>query len=349
MNRDWKEFWIQALKATRYSLIGISLVPIFHVFLNPNWQHPDFFIAMGMTLRVGAEISIFVWLIYCIVYAVIFRIDPQLLISWKKNIGIQVVLGLLFMVIAMALASLLEPLISGQHLTGASMASAFLLGGITFLLCLFIAAYRQTHASNLKLRAESAEANLHVLRNQMQPHFLFNSFNTLSELIHSNHGQASLMTQQLADLYREILENSKKPLSSLSSEVSIIKKYLELEKLRFGERLRYSIEMPARLDEVFLPSLILQTLVENAVKHAISKSIEGVEILVKVMDRESGFQAEVANSGCSPKTDHRGGTGLDNTISRLDLLYGSKHSFDARFDRGSAKVSFWFSGENFGA
>lgn len=299
---------------------------------------------MFSSVRIGVQIATFCLVSSTLIYGALNLWNPAL----TKPISVKALIGLSTMTLAMWLCALVEPLISGRSFAFADSTKGLLIGGITFLLSLFFVAYRQTHEHNLKLRAESAESNLNVLKNQMQPHFLFNSLNSLAELIDSNKEYASAMTQKLADLYREILENSKKQVASVESELSIIKKYLELEKLRFGDRLRYKISVSDGLERVFLPSLALQTLVENAVKHGVSKSIDGGEIDIRVERNGTGYKVRILNSGSEiVESDTPRGTGIANTKARLDLLYGEKHAFTFRVKDNCAQVSFWFSGEPF--
>src|SRR5262249_31636592 len=116
------------------------------------------------------------------------------------------------------------------------------------------------------------------------------------------------------------------------------------------ERLRYSLPVGDDLRDIYVPSLVLQTLVENAVKHGISQSIEGGEIRLSCEPQNNGFEIQVENSGASvtDKKKRSGGTGLENTIGRLNLLYGDRHDFDFVSDQNSTRVRFWISGENIG-
>lgn len=230
-------------------------------------------------------------------------------------------------------------------------------GTIATAFSLFFA-YRQAREEALALRAESAEASLHVLEQQMRPHFLFNALNSLAELIESGQENAAETTYKLSDLYRRILANSGAKTSSLSSELDIVRAYLELEQLRFGNRLRFEIGVPENSGEIFLPSLMLQTLVENAVKHGIAPAVEGGEVRIEICRGDGdGYQLSVANTGAplqlnkSPANKKlvTGGTGLANTRARLDLLYGDRHGFDLRRDQqGRTIAGFHFTGERIG-
>ena len=193
----------------------------------------------------------------------------------------------------------------------------------------------------------------------MQPHFLFNSLNSLSELIDADMPEAASMTARLADLYRHILENSKEKTTTLASELAIIRDYLELERLRFGKRLQFVIKSEVDERSVFVPSLILQTLVENAVKHGISPSIGGGEIEIKAtLSSNKWMTIEVLNSGSPPKPSKDGasqgankstGTGLANAKERLTLMYGENHGFYFGLDANGRTIArFSVSGAKLG-
>jgi LytS/YehU family sensor histidine kinase len=131
---------------------------------------------------------------------------------------------------------------------------------------------------------------------------------------------------------------------TLSSELSIIGNYLDLEQLRFGNRLSYSINKPDQAEQVLFPPLVLQTLVENSIKHGIAKDVEGGHIEVKITEQNKGYYLQVTSPGkLNVIKSGEGTTGLENTISRLDLLYGLKHGFKLEENRGLVSASFWFS------
>ena len=132
----------------------------------------------------------------------------------------------------------------------------------------------------LKSKVAQAETQYKLLESQMQPHFLFNSLNVLSELIYVDRDMANSMIQKMADLYRDILNNSKTRFSTLESEISVLKKYIEIQKIRFTHRLQFHVDISPAFYNLKIPSLMLQTLVENAIKHGISPKKEGGEIFL---------------------------------------------------------------------
>lgn len=209
---------------------------------------------------------------------------------------------------------------------------------------------RQAQELALQSRLAQAEAQYNLLETQMQPHFLFNTLNVLSELIYVDPDLACTVTQQLADLYREILTNSKRKFSNLESEISILKKYIQIQQIRFGDRIQFKCEVNPEYMALSIPSLILQTLVENAIKHGISPRQTGGDIELTVTPVTSAmwnpqgqmYEVCVANTGELYKGPKKGeaGTGLQNTKNRLDLFYGRSHGFNIYSDENKTYVKF---------
>ena len=208
--------------------------------------------------------------------------------------------------------------------------------------------FRQMKEIALKSRLAQAEAQYSLLESQMQPHFLFNSLNVLSELIYVDPDQANSMSQKLADLYREILNNSKNKFSTLESEISILEKYIEIQKIRFGDRIRFHTDVSPAFLNLQIPSLILQTLVENAIKHGISPKKEGGEIELSVKKMGPLFRVQISNTGELYKghESSKRSTGLQNTRNRLTLMYSNKHQFKIYSDKTKTYVQFRITGRS---
>ena len=186
----------------------------------------------------------------------------------------------------------------------------------------------------LRAEAQAHEAQLRALRYQLNPHFLFNSMNAVSTLVAEDNGPAaSRMLAQIADFLRATLEGHAAPEPPLSQEVALTKQYLTIEQTRLGDRLRVDMNIaPATLDAL-VPSLLLQPLVENAVRHGIAPLVEGGRIELQSEVRNSHIRVCVINSGRrrdsmwtpSPQTP---GVGLTNTANRLKNLYGTDQKLE---------------------
>jgi len=188
-----------------------------------------------------------------------------------------------------------------------------------------------------------AEARLSSLESRIHPHFLFNTLNSISALIPSDPARAEEIVGKLASLLRFSLNANHARLVPVSQEIQIVRDYLEIERTRFGARLRYEIAMPDALAEVKLPPLALQSVVENAVKHAVSAQSRGAFIQIAGALVDSRITLEVVDDGPGfALHDITPEHGLGNLIARLELLYGSAGQLEvAREDeRTAVRISF---------
>jgi signal transduction histidine kinase len=180
-----------------------------------------------------------------------------------------------------------------------------------------------------KLAKFAAEAKLSALRAQINPHFLFNALTTIGYLIQTAPDKAFQTLMKLTQLLRGVLRSTEE-FSSLGEEIKLIENYLDIEKTRFEERLSVKIEIPAGLKKLRVPSLILQPLVENAVKHGISEAKSGGEVRIlaelKIEEGDTFLYLNVADTGAGfdEKKTNSDGIGLENIRQRLRSHYGKK-------------------------
>lgn len=186
---------------------------------------------------------------------------------------------------------------------------------------------REREQRALRLETQLAEARLLVLRAQLEPHFLFNALNTVSVLMHENVDSANRVLLLLSDLLRRALDSSTSSEIELRQEVAFMEAYLALEQVRFADRMHYRIDIAPNALNLRVPSLILQPLVENAVRHGLREGRAGGEIEVVAALRDGTLQLTVRDNGPGMAVDAREGVGLSNTRSRLQLTYGSCHAF----------------------
>jgi LytS/YehU family sensor histidine kinase len=175
----------------------------------------------------------------------------------------------------------------------------------------------------------AAEAQLASLESHVRPHFLFNTLNTISSLIPDEPKHAESLVGNLANLLRLSLDSSQERISSLERELKLINDYLEIERARFGDRLRCTIDVPAALRSTAVPTLVLQTLVENSVKHAVASRFEGANIRIEAFALDDSVIVRVSDDGPGfTAVAIRPGHGLDNVQRRLDALFGSDGSME---------------------
>lgn len=207
---------------------------------------------------------------------------------------------------------------------------------VTLAIGLFVTALEVQRA---QAAASSARAQLASLESRVQPHFLFNTLNSIAALVHEDPSGAEQMTTQLASLLRSSLDEPQTPLVPLAEELAIVRNYLEIERVRFGDRLRYRIDSGDAPADAQVPRLALQTLVENAVKYAISPRREGGTIAVSATAENGRLRLEVADDGpgfeASTLPD---GHGLALLRARLALLFGDRASLRIARD-GGARVT----------
>ncbi|MFT5820239.1 MAG: two-component system LytT family sensor kinase [Crocinitomix sp.] len=180
---------------------------------------------------------------------------------------------------------------------------------------------------NLKWEALKNEIELKNLRAQLNPHFLFNSLNSIRALIGLNPNQAKTSVTQLSALLRKSISLGKLRVISLKEELDLVKIYLDLEQVRFEERLQTDFQIAQDSLSLEIPPLMIQTVVENAIKHGISQSIDGGIVRVITKKREGTLEITVSNSGQLSSGDNEAGIGISNTKKRLEILYGRDAHF----------------------
>jgi hypothetical protein len=171
------------------------------------------------------------------------------------------------------------------------------------------------------------QVQLDALRRQIEPHFLFNSLNTIVSLIREGRPADAIdVTVELGDLLRRLLDDSGRTLVPLCEEFDFLGKYLDIQKVRFGDRLGIVIEQPAELALAQVPALILQPLAENALKHGIGRRVEGGQLDIKVARDADRLTILVENDGPPLPATVQDGIGLSNIRARLFSLYGEAAS-----------------------
>jgi two-component system LytT family sensor kinase len=184
-----------------------------------------------------------------------------------------------------------------------------------------------------RLNEELSNAQLNALRQQIAPHFIFNALNTVVGLVREGRGDAAVnMIVALSDFLRRVAKDFNDPQVRLSQEVEFLEKYLEIQKARFAERLTLSLQVPGDLLGAWVPSLVLQPLVENAIKHGIEKRVQGGAVRIAASSSGGKLSLSVYNDG-PPLEDPvkpSGGIGLSNLRTRLKLLYGDDFELSLR-------------------
>jgi LytS/YehU family sensor histidine kinase len=201
----------------------------------------------------------------------------------------------------------------------------FILWSLLYFLFHFIQNYRKEEIKNLQWQALSTEVELNKLKSQLNPHFIFNSMNSIRALVDENPEKSKDSITQLSNILRSSLLMGRKKRISLREELQLVNDYLSLEQTRFEERLKVVFKIEEGAMEHKIPPMMLQTLVENGIKHGISQLAEGGIIKIGARKEGKNLILTIENTGNFRQEDEREpGFGLLNSRQRLFLLYGEK-------------------------
>jgi len=196
----------------------------------------------------------------------------------------------------------------------------------------FYTRYREEELRVSRMEAQLAQAQLQALRMQLHPHFLFNTLNAISALMHRDIAAAERMLARLSDFLRLTLESGGAPEVPLRQELDLMRRYLEIEQTRFADRLDVRVDVEPTTLEARVPNLILQPLVENAIRHGVARSAAAGRIEIAAHRHNGSLLLEVSDDGPGLPADAvrpaREGVGLTNTRARLAQLYGPSSRLD---------------------
>lgn len=216
----------------------------------------------------------------------------------------------------------------------------FMLWSSLYFLFHFVQNYRKEEIKNLKWQAAKNEIELNKIKSQLNPHFIFNSMNSIRALIGEDPNLAKDAITRLSNILRGSLMLGRKEVISLNEEMQLVQDYLLLEKTRFEERLSVNYSIDENTYDWLVPPLMIQTLAENGIKHGISKLTEGGRIFIRAWVKDDCLSIQILNSGKFDQ-EHQPDTGfgLANTRQRLQLLYGNEAAFDIRNEKNEVSVN----------
>ena len=207
---------------------------------------------------------------------------------------------------------------------------------VTVYIAIVVAAhgleYYRRSREREQLEARLTETRLQLLTMQLQPHFLFNTLNTIAELVHEDAEAADRMIAGLSDLLRRSLELGDLQEIPLEDELDVLALYLDIQRIRFGERLQVGIDVADDVREAQVPALLLQPLVENALRHGLAAKSTAGCIQIRARRSDARLVLEIADDGERPAAEPaaRKGIGLSNVQARLEALYGPAFSLELR-------------------
>jgi two-component system LytT family sensor kinase len=188
-------------------------------------------------------------------------------------------------------------------------------------------------AESARLNEELSKAQLAALRGQMEPHFMFNTLNSIAGLVRDHRNDTAVsMIVGLSEFLRRSSEDSHRPLVTLAEEIEYLQRYVDIQQVRFGDRLKVGVDIPEDLRDAQVPGLLLQPLVENAIKHGIATRVAGGNVRVAATRAEGCILLSVYNDGPGFPADWErgGGVGLANLRTRLGILYGDASDLQMR-------------------
>lgn len=246
-------------------------------------------------------------------------------------------------VIAGSLLGITVGILFIENLLGIEIQAASAIGERTFVLGIFFGTLvlyffysqfqimesrtklEQTRAAQLEQQQQLTQSQLSALQAQIEPHFLFNTLANIHSRIDADPATAKVMLEHLTQLLRQNLSRSRSGRTTLAQELELVESYLGIQALRMGERLHFSIEVPADLRQFPFPPLLLQPLVENAVLHGIEPKVQGGRVSITVEQSSDRIIVAIIDSGVGLQQGESGsGIGLENTRARLKGLYGER-------------------------
>ncbi len=297
-----------------------------------------------LTIFISAVTGYSISLLLSVVYRMIIEKKP--IVTWGTTFFVVTIGSLLYSYIDAWVAQTMRPTVEGSPFAQLWLAALYidgiLLGAWTALYYAINFYVRAEEQQDQMLRLETAatSAQLTMLRYQLNPHFLFNTLNSISTLVLTHQtDQANAMLSRLSAFLRFTLINEAEAKVSVAQEVETLKLYLDIEKMRFEERLRPSFDIEPQAAKGLIPSLLLQPLVENAIKYAVTPKEDGAEIVVSVRRVGENLRLLVSDTGPGPqdsgaqKTDSTG-VGMANTRERLMQAYGEDQRFEHRVREG---------------
>ena len=314
---------------TLYALFSASQTYMSRAYSQPVAFKPVFLYALLDTSTWAILTPLVLWI------GRRFLIDRN---SYRYAVPIQFAAAALFVIIHTEVFIRLLPLI-GYHSNPQMLATFirarlhsdlltyWLLVGLSHALD-YYRKYRDRELKATQLEARLAEAQLHALKMQLQPHFLFNTLHAISALVHKDVEAADRMISRLSEFLRITLDTVGVQEVPLKTELDSLEKYLEIEQVRFGARLTVVRRIATETLDLWVPNLILQPLVENAVRHGVAPRAAGGHIEIRANRRNGSLVIDVMDDGPGAPEPVSEGIGLGNTRTRLHQLYGAAQSLE---------------------
>lgn len=326
----------------KYGVIGISVGAVMSLFVavfnSDGISLRDFLINMLYSAAITLCIANVVAQYQC-------RFNPTNISFWRFILGYYVC-NLIGMVIGMELANLIHSAFIGIKIESFQIryyrnTSVMVLVVGTLILFYHLqkisaeALLQAKEMEVMKLNQSKTQAELQALQSKINPHFLYNALNSIVSLIHEDPDKAEDMTLKLSKLFRYSINSMQENFCLVKEEVEILNTYLDIEKVRFGSRINFKIEVPDELKGKMVPRFLLQPLVENALKHGLKDVRENGEIKVMITKNEQQLELFIYDNGIPFPAQLEAGYGLQSTFDKLQLLY--KDNYDLQMNNSPSK------------
>jgi LytS/YehU family sensor histidine kinase len=325
-----------------WTLIGLAFASQFYAS-SAQFENP-------VPWRYAVSRSLADWYVFALLSLAalwLSRRFPVVQVRWPRSLALHFAGSAAFSVSWVILRMLVAQLQSGTSVENSLFAKTFKeLLAKTFLFNVLvywvivavshaIDYYRKFHERELRaaeLEKRLTQAKLQALQMQLNPHFLFNTLHSISSLMHRDVDAADRMIARLSDLLRQALESTTEHEVPLRQELAFIDRYLEIEQIRFADRLTVQKEVASETLNALVPNLILQPLIENAIRHGIEPQARRGQIDLRAQRENETLQLQVRDNGAgiAGTKSLEEGIGLSNTRARLKELYGTKHQFELR-------------------
>jgi sensor histidine kinase YesM len=272
------------------------------------------------------------------VYTFNYHLIPNILLKNKKRkfFAFAFVTIVMFFYIQLLLTLLLvvKQLSDGYHLFPEMLDIVMLFFNLFFVVFIAIAIkfYKRWNEKDFqeqKMQKEKVEAELQMLKTQINPHFLFNTLNSIYVLAMKQSEHTANTVMKLSDILDYILYRIDTPKIAIANEIKIVENYIELEKIRFSNRVDLNFTTDLKSQDIQIPPMLIIPFIENAFKHGVAKSVDKSWIKISIEETDAGLNIVVANSKTQSRVDDKtGGIGLINVKKRLSLLYKEKYKLN---------------------
>jgi two-component system LytT family sensor kinase len=341
-----------------WALLGLSFAYISHSVINTDKQVIAPVLIFSLNL-----IKFFLWFAFApLIFLLVKKFGFARRETFFRNFLIQIVIGFSFIIlhtlVYTPISTYLDPAVEKNLPTMATLFERYLFFGnfylgvllytLIFIICqgyLFFDSYLTERIRRSKLQTELAEARLQTLKMQLQPHFLFNTLHSISALNLSDPMKANQMIARLGDFLRMTLDAADEQMVTLHEELAFLRCYLEIEQIRFSDRLTVEYDIADTALSTEVPHLILQPIVENAVKHGIAPYAGKGEIKISAQKSDGKLLLQIKDDGAKKeglitlKSNGVNGKGLKNVRLRLDHLYQENYRLDFQKSAGGMQVN----------